>query len=191
MRTTPHNGSQEEAELVAAAREFALAHGRLSWIGEEKLMRLGLVLAALRAGPLAERATLLAGFVSERGGQDELCAVGEAGLEGAIAAVRQVVGDGPDGAAVTVVLCGEAGGLAAEVGERIGRAVGERLAEVFLVETGAEALDGLVLFSEYDSEELPRIVVDAGDTLAVFRVAQESIAHGRRGQGPALVVCAT
>ena len=177
-------------ELAAAAREFAQAHSRLSWIGEEKLMRLGLALALLQAGQgrIAELGTLLAGFLVELGERDQLRVVEDAGLEEAIAAVRRGLGDGPEGALVTVVLCGDAGGLAAGVDELVAKAVEERLAQVFLVEAGVETLDELVLFAEYESEALPRIVVDAGDALAVFRVAQESVAHARRGQGPALIV---
>jgi len=177
-------------ELAAAAREFAHAHSRLSWIGEEKLVRLGLALALLQAGQgrLAELGTMLAGFLVELGERDQLRVVGDAGLEEAIAAVRRGLGDGREGAPVTVVLCGAVNLLAAGVDELVAKAVEERLAQVFLVEAGVETLDELVLFPEYDSEALPRIVVDAGDVLAVFRVAQESVAHARRGQGPALIV---
>ena len=177
-------------ELAAAAREFAHAHSRLSGIGEEKLVRLGLALALLQAGQgrLAELGTLLAGFLVELGERDQLRVVGDAGLEEAIAAVRRGLGDGPEGALVTVVLCGAVNRLAAGVDELVKRAVEERLAQVFLVEAGVETLDGLVHFPGYESEALPRIVVDAGDVLAVFRVAQESVAHARRGQGPALIV---
>ena len=179
-----------DEKFAAAAREFAQAHSRLSWIGEEKLMRLGLALALLQTGQgrLAEMGTLLAGFLVELGERDPLRVVGDAGLGEAIAAVRLGLGDGPEGAPVTVVLCGTVNRLAAEVGELVKRAVEERLAQVFLVEAGVEMLDELVLFAEYESEALPRIVVDAGDALAVFRVAQESVAHARRGQGPALIV---
>ncbi|MGH9600436.1 MAG: thiamine pyrophosphate-dependent enzyme, partial [Terracidiphilus sp.] len=36
---------------------------------------------------------------------------------------------------------------------------------------------------------LPAIVVDAHDAVALYRVAQEAIAHARRGGGPTMIAC--
>jgi acetoin:2,6-dichlorophenolindophenol oxidoreductase subunit alpha len=42
-----------------------------------------------------------------------------------------------------------------------------------------------------DSAYYPRIVVDACDVVAVFRVAQEAVRRARQGHGPALIECVT
>ncbi|MGH9607238.1 MAG: thiamine pyrophosphate-dependent enzyme [Terracidiphilus sp.] len=40
-----------------------------------------------------------------------------------------------------------------------------------------------------DHRSLPTIIVDCNDAVAVYRVAQEAIAHARRGSGPTLIEC--
>jgi TPP-dependent pyruvate/acetoin dehydrogenase alpha subunit len=40
-----------------------------------------------------------------------------------------------------------------------------------------------------DARGFPAIAVDGNDVVAVYRVATESIAHARRGNGPTLIEC--
>jgi hypothetical protein len=91
---------------------------------------------------------------------------------------------------VTVVFAGAEEAFCAETLLAIRESAREKLSAVFLVEVPGERLATQVLLSELGPEVLPRIVVDAGDVFAVLRVMQEATAHGRRGQGPTLVVAA-
>ena len=43
--------------------------------------------------------------------------------------------------------------------------------------------------SKYELEGVPRIVVDGGDAVAVYRVCQEAVRRAREGVGPTIVEC--
>jgi TPP-dependent pyruvate/acetoin dehydrogenase alpha subunit len=89
---------------------------------------------------------------------------------------------------VTVVFAGAEESLSPETQLAMRGAAEGKKPAVFVVEATGDRLETMVLLPEVDASALPRIVVDAGDVLAVFRVVQEAAAHGRRGQGPTLVV---
>ena len=190
MPITRHS-EQDRGGLEAQAEEFARQHAALSWIGAATLKRLGLAVATLTLGAKPELAAMLGGFLTVARPMDRFEAASWPEIAREIEAIR-AEGFGVDdeaGEPVTVVVCGDAGAMELSVAEQMRQAVEGRQAVVFLVRQSAESLDEVRVAGEYDSEQLPRIVVDAGDALAMYRVAQESVAHARRGQGPALIVC--
>ncbi len=53
----------------------------------------------------------------------------------------------------------------------------------------ASNVDGVSIPVQRRGYSLPQINVDGNDVVAVYRVASESIAHARKGHGPALIHC--
>ena len=186
-----------------AQENFVSQHSHLGWLGEERLAHIGAALGELEGeeGVAGELAALITGALLELRSGDRVWLAGRPELRRALetrlcrgseagAALVESWPEGCSGQAVTVVFAGAEEAFCAETLLAIRESAREKLSAVFLVEVPGERLATQVLLSELGPEVLPRIVVDAGDVFAVLRVMQEATAHGRRGQGPTLVVAA-
>lgn len=100
----------------------------------------------------------------------------------AAARTRKVV----RGDRIAVFVRNAAGPAEALWGESLRQAGAERLPILFITYHGAEAEDATLKAERYG---FPVIPVDGNDVVAVYRVATESIAHARRGNGPTLIEC--
>lgn len=63
---------------------------------------------------------------------------------------------------------------------------GKKLPVLFVCHTGT---DGKEMFATARRMDMPGVVVDEQDAVAVYRVVTESAAHARRGNGPTLIEC--
>jgi pyruvate dehydrogenase E1 component alpha subunit len=171
-----------------------------AWLGEEELAGLNELVRGLRGVAGAS----VAGSIVHLGEGDTLWLAGDKGLLGILGGLEWPDGgEGPrvvsgwkaareraEFGGVTLVVCGmveEEGvaGLSVVCREAMRRAQAGRWPMVFAVESRGD----LSRLSRKEEESLPEILVDGGDLVAVFRVAQEAIARARRGQGPALIHC--
>jgi TPP-dependent pyruvate/acetoin dehydrogenase alpha subunit len=93
---------------------------------------------------------------------------------------------GGKGAKIAVAFCDDAAAPAQIWRESLREAASKRLPILFVCCASTETDD---IESLAPKSRFPIIVVDSNDVVAIYRVASESIAHARRGNGPTLMVC--
>jgi TPP-dependent pyruvate/acetoin dehydrogenase alpha subunit len=87
---------------------------------------------------------------------------------------------------IAVIFLGESCDLSGELGRAFAKAGKKKLPILFVCQSSADSEDIAPKMKDYD---FPGVIVDRDDAVAVYRVATESIAHARRGNGPTLIEC--
>jgi TPP-dependent pyruvate/acetoin dehydrogenase alpha subunit len=89
---------------------------------------------------------------------------------------------------IAVIFCGGGTAGSSELATAMKQAGKKKLPMLFVRESGIEEEDAEAWTRKFG---FPAITVDGDDAVAVYRVATESIAHARRGNGPTLIDCKT
>ena len=95
---------------------------------------------------------------------------------------------------VAINLCREDSITPAEWRDAINFSVLHKLAVIHVVQTGSgegPVADGHFSTLTSGNSDLPTLVIDGHDVIAVYRVGQEAVRRARQGHGPALIVCQT